>query len=140
MGRILGLDYGEKRIGVAVSDPSETIASPLELYTRQNVEQDARHFQALVREHEVERIVVGLPLYPSGDESPKSAEARRFGQWISQETGLPVEFYDERYTTVEAEQLLLQADMTRKKRGARIDKLAAQITLQAYLDSRSHSV
>jgi putative Holliday junction resolvase len=136
MGRILGLDYGEKRVGIAISDPSGTIASPLEVYARRDPTQDIGYFRKLVAENEIERIVVGLPLYPSGDESPKSDEARRFGHWLQDETGVPVEFCDERYTTVEAETHLREAELTSKKRQARRDMLAAQIILQAYLDAQ----
>lgn len=137
MGRILGLDYGEKRIGVALSDPDHKIASPLEGYTRGSASADADHFAQLVAEHDVERIVVGLPLYPSGDESPKSREARRFGRQLAERLRLPVDFYDERYTSAEAEEHLRQAEVGFRKRRSKRDMLAAQITLQSYLDRQA---
>ena len=134
MGRVLALDYGEKRIGVALSDPDRIIASPLEVYTRASRARDAEHLKHLVEEHEIEQVVVGLPLYPSGDESEKSAEARRFGQWVGEAAGVPVDFYDERYTSVEAEEYLKEARVTFRRRRSKRDMLAAQIFLQAYLD------
>jgi putative pre-16S rRNA nuclease len=134
-GRVAGIDFGTVRIGIAISDPGRSIASPLENYTRQGPEQDARRFRRLVAEENVALFVVGLPVHLSGQESRKSQEARQFGKWLQETTGLPVVFFDERFTSVEAEQHLLGADMTRKKRKARLDKIAAQILLAAYLES-----
>ncbi len=134
-GRVAGVDYGDVRIGVAISDPDRTIASPLENYTRRGLEPDAQWFRRLADEHEVRLFVVGLPVHLDGGESPKSREARQFGQWLGEVTGVPVEFYDERFTSVEAEQALLAADLTRKRRKQRRDMLAAQIMLSGYLES-----
>lgn len=134
-GRIAGIDYGTVRIGVALSDARQTIASPHENYTRRGEDADARWFRQLVAETGVRRFVVGLPVHMSGEESQKSLEARRFGQWLGQVTGLPVEFFDERLTTAEAERFLQDAQLTKKQRKARLDKLAAQIMLDAYLQS-----
>ncbi len=79
--------------------------------------------------------MVGLPVHTSGHDSQKSQEARKFGHWLGETTGLPVEYFDERYTSLEAEQILGQANFTKKRRKARIDQLAAQIMLTAYLES-----
>jgi len=136
-GRIAGIDFGTVRIGIALSDPGRTIASPMENYTRRSAEQDAQHFQQLVANEDVTLLVVGLPVHLDGHESQKSAEAREFGRWLHETTGVPVEFFDERFTSVEAEQLLLGADMTRKRRKKRLDMLAAQIMLTAYLESQT---
>lgn len=133
-GRVAGIDYGHVRIGIAISDPERKIVSPLENYTRRGAEADAERFRRLVAEEGVVLFVVGLPLHLDGRESGKSAEARRFGQWLGEVTGVPIEFYDERFTSHEAEQLLLAADMTRKRRKKRLDMLAAQIILIAYLE------
>jgi putative Holliday junction resolvase len=135
MGRVLALDYGEKRIGVALSDPGRVIASPLEVYSRVSRARDAEHLQQLVVEYGIEQVVVGLPLHASGAESEKSAEARRFGDWVADATGLPVDFFDERYTSVEAEEHLKTARVTFRRRRSKRDMLAAQIFLQAYLDA-----
>ncbi|MEN6405981.1 MAG: Holliday junction resolvase RuvX [Thermoguttaceae bacterium] len=136
-GRAAGIDYGHVRIGIAVSDPGRTIVSPLENYTRRGPEHDAERFRRLAAEQQVTLFVVGLPIHLDGRESEKSQEARAFGAWLGQITGVPVEFFDERFSSHEAEQLLLGADMTRKKRKKRRDMLAAQIILSSYLESRS---
>jgi putative holliday junction resolvase len=135
-GRVAGIDYGHVRIGIAISDPDRTIASPLENYNSRGREQDAKRFQRLVAEEGVVLFVVGLPIHLDGGESQKSREARRFGQWLGELTGLPVEFFDERFTSHEAEQFLLAAELTKKRRKKRMDMLAAQIMLSAYLESQ----
>jgi putative Holliday junction resolvase len=136
-GRIGGIDYGAVRIGVAICDPGRVLASPLENYTRRTPELDAEHFRQLAAEEAVVLWVVGLPVHLDGRESPQSLAARDFGQWLAEATGLPVEFYDERFTSSEAEQFLLRADITRKGRKKRLDMLAAQIMLSGYLESRT---
>ncbi len=134
-GRVAGVDFGTVRIGIAISDADRKIASPLENYTRRGTEQDARWFRRLVDEHEVVLFVVGLPLHMDGRESEKSLEARRFGDWLAETTGMPVEYFDERLTSHEAERVLLDADLTRKRRKKRLDMLAAQIILRGYLEN-----
>jgi putative Holliday junction resolvase len=136
-GRVAGIDFGTVRIGIAVSDPDRTIASPLENYARRNKELDAARFRRLAAEEDIKLFVVGLPVHLSGLESQKSQEARQFGKWLEEITGIPVEYFDERFTSVEAEQHLLSADMSRKKRKQRLDKIAAQILLAAYLESNA---
>lgn len=133
--RILGVDYGSVRVGLAVSDAGRTIASPLATYRRRDREQDAAYFQKVVRVEEVGQVVVGLPVHLSGDEGPKAKEARTFGRWLAEVTSLPVRFADERFTTVEAESALWTAGLTHKQRKSRRDQVAAQIMLQAYLDA-----
>jgi putative holliday junction resolvase len=118
-----------------VSDPGRTIAFPLEVYELRGPEPDARHYRELVLENEIERIVVGLPLHTSGREGELAARARGFGDWLARVTARPVVYFDERYTTVEAERSLIDAGLTRQKRKAIRDKLAAQIMLQSYLDA-----
>lgn len=137
MGRVAGIDYGTVRIGIAISDPGGTFASPLENYTRRDERQDARRFQRLVEEEAVQRFVVGLPVHLDGRESQKSIEARAFGKWLTDTTGLPVDFFDERFTSAEAEHALLDAQLTKKRRKKRLDMLAAQIMLTAYLEAGS---
>jgi putative holliday junction resolvase len=135
LGRVAGIDYGTVRIGIAITDPGRKIVSPLENYTRRGPEQDARRFRRLVAEEGVVLLVVGLPIHLDDRESPKSREAREFGKWLHEATGVPVEFFDERFTSREAEELLLAADLTRKRRKKRLDMLAAQIMLSGYLES-----
>ena len=115
MTRILGLDYGTRRVGAALSDPGRTIAFPVEVYDRTGLEPDAHHYRDLVQENDVERIVVGLPLHTSGREGELAAHARTFGDWLAAVTARPVIYFDERYTTVEAEHRLM---LTWDRRGA----------------------
>jgi putative Holliday junction resolvase len=133
--RLLGVDYGDVRVGLAVSDPDRKIAFPLTTYERRGRDRDAEYFRALVREEQVGALVVGLPVHLSGREGEKAAAARAFGAWLGEVTGLAVAYWDERFTTVEAEAALWAAGLTQKKRKARRDRVAAQILLQAYLDA-----
>lgn len=135
-GRIAAIDFGTVRIGIAISDPGRTVASPYENYTRRGPQQDAKRFQRLVAEENVTRFVVGLPVHLDGQESQKSREARQFGAWLTAATGVPVDFFDERFTSSEAADFLIEAGMTRKRRKQRMDMLAAQILLAAYLDAQ----
>ncbi|MCP4189384.1 MAG: Holliday junction resolvase RuvX [Planctomycetaceae bacterium] len=134
-GRIAAIDFGTVRIGIAISDPQQSIASPYENYQRRDAVQDSRRFRRLVEDEEVVQFVVGLPLHLDGRESPKSIEARKFGAWLEAETSIPVDYHDERFTSVEAEEQMLSMNMTRSKRKQRRDMLAAQLLLSAYLES-----
>lgn len=134
-GRIAGIDFGTVRIGIAVTDPDQTLASPLETYTRRSEALDRERFVRLAQEERLALFVVGLPVHLDGRESQKSIEARKFGEWLTVATGVPVEYFDERFTTHEAELALAGAKLTKKKRKERLDKLAAQIMLAAYLES-----
>lgn len=133
--RLLGVDFGHVRVGLAVSDPDRKIAFPLTTYNRSGREQDASYFQMVAAEEEIGQIVVGLPVHTDGREGTKAAEARAFGKWLGDVTALPVLFWDERFTTVEAEGLLWSAGLTHKRRKDRRDRVAAQILLQSYLDA-----
>ena len=134
-GRLLGIDHGKVRVGLAVSDPERRLASPLQTYTRQGKEQDAGFFRTLVQEEEIVQIVVGLPAHLDSREGEQARLARAFGKWLENITGLPVVFFDESFTTHDAEQHLQAAGLTSKKRKARRDRVAAQIMLQAFLES-----
>jgi putative holliday junction resolvase len=133
--RLLGVDYGTVRVGLAVSDAERKIASPLATYERRGRERDAAYFRQLAATEEVGQIVVGLPVHNDGREGAKAKEARAFGGMLAAATGLPVVFWDERFTTAEAEDHLWQAGLTHKRRKARRDRVAAQILLQSYLDA-----
>ncbi len=133
--RILGVDYGTVRIGLAVSDPERKFAFPLAVYQRQDEPRDAAHFRALVEEEQVGRLLIGLPLHTNGREGQKAAEARVFAAWLGQTVGLPVVFWDERFTTVEAESALWEAGLSHRRRKERRDAVAAQILLQSYLEA-----
>jgi putative holliday junction resolvase len=133
--RLLGVDYGSVRIGLAVSELERRLASPLAVYERRGQQRDAEYFRTLATAEEIGGLVVGLPLHCDGREGQKAMEARAFGAWLADVTGLPVVFWDERFSTVEAESALWQAGLTHKQRKARRDRVAAQILLQAYLDA-----
>lgn len=133
--RIAGIDFGTVRIGIATADTSIGIAGPYENYTRRGLMADAQYFRQLAAEERIARFVVGLPVHLSGNESQKSTEAREFGKWLGETTGLPVEFFDERFTTAEADQMLGAVKFTKKQKQARHDQLAAQIMLTAYLEA-----
>ncbi len=135
--RIMGLDLGEKTIGVALSDPMGMIARGVEVIKRKTMEEDVKYLFALLQEYEVEKIVLGLPLNMNNTEGPGAKMARDFGRKLTSETGVPVVFWDERLTTVAAEKILLEADMSRAKRKKVIDKMAAVFILQNYLDKES---
>lgn len=134
-GRLLGCDYGTKRLGLAISNPEQTIASPFENCPRADKVQELRHLRQVVQDYRVVGLIVGLPVHLSGDEGGKAREARAFGDGLSQTLSLPVRYWDERYSSAIAEAHLISFDMSRKKRKARLDKLAAQVILQSYLDS-----
>ena len=133
--RIAGIDYGTVRIGIALADTDVGIAGPYANYTRRTPELDAAYFAELAKDEQIGRFVVGLPVHLHGGESRKSTEAREFGEWLGRATGVPVEFFDERFTTAEADELLGAAKLTKKQRQVRRDQLAAQIMLTAYLES-----
>ncbi len=133
--RIVGIDYGTVRIGIAMADTAIGIASPFENYNRRTPALDAEYFQRLANDERIGRFVVGLPVHLSGSESQKSTEARAFGEWLAGTTGVPVEYFDERFTTSEADELLSSVKFTKKQRQARRDQLAAQIMLAAYLEA-----
>jgi putative Holliday junction resolvase len=133
--RLLGVDPGRVRVGLAISDPERKFAFPLTTYARRSRDEDAAFFRDLVVREVVGRLVVGLPVHLDGREGAKAVEARGFGRWLAEVTGLPVAFWDERFTTAEAEAALWAAGLTHKKRKERRDRVAAQILLQAYLEA-----
>lgn len=134
-GRLAGVDFGTVRVGLAVSDPGRRLASPCATYTRRDPSADARYFKQFAASEGIVGWVVGLPVHMSGDESQKSREARRFGDWLAKEVGLPVVYFDERYSTAHAMNLMHEAQVRRSDFRKHRDKLAAQIILSAYLES-----
>ncbi len=135
-GRLLGVDFGTRRVGLAVCDPDRIIASPLVTYERKSPDADAAFFQTIAREERVVALIVGLPVHTDGREGVKAKEARDYGAWLSSTTGLPVRFWDERFSTAQAESALWQAGLTHQKRKDRRDRVAAQILLQSYIDAK----
>ncbi|MBI2192609.1 MAG: Holliday junction resolvase RuvX [Planctomycetes bacterium] len=133
--RILAIDYGFKRVGLAVTDPLGITAQPLPTYSRKTDEALIQHVQALVAEKEIGHIIVGLPLNMDGSFGPKAAEASRFADRLRPAVSAAVELWDERLTSWQAEQDLSEAGLSvRKEREkGRVDRMAAQILLQSYL-------
>lgn len=131
----MGLDVGEKRIGIAFSDPMGWTAQGHSVLTRSKLERDLELLFNLCKEFTVEKIIVGLPLNMNGTIGPKAKEIQEFARQLEEHTKLPIEFWDERLTTKSAERILIEADVSRKKRKQVIDKLAAVNILQAYLNS-----
>lgn len=135
MQRIMGVDIGEKRIGIAASDLLGITAQGIETYTRKD-EEDAKYIADKAKELGAKTVVAGLPLNMNGSEGPAAEKARAFMSEVAA-FGLNVVFQDERLTTVSAERTLLEADMSRKKRRQVVDKLAAVYILRTYLDTHS---
>ena len=134
-GRLLGFDLGTKTIGLAVSDSMLMVSSPLETLRRTKFTADAEKLLALIAEKGVGGLVLGLPRNMDGSEGPRAQSTRAFASNMAVKVDLPITFWDERLTTAEAERVLIdQADMNRKRRGEVIDKMAASIILQNYLD------
>ena len=134
--RILAVDYGDVRIGLALSDLTRIIASPYETYTRQNTTKDLQYIADLVKEKQVGVVVFGLPLNMDGSEGDRALKTRTFAQKLSELVDCKIDFCDERLSSVSAENILLTADVSRQKRKQVIDKLAATIILQEYLDAQ----
>ncbi|MEX0317566.1 MAG: Holliday junction resolvase RuvX [Ruegeria sp.] len=134
MSALMGLDLGDKTIGVAVSDRTRGVASPLETVRRRKFSLDAARLIEIVTEREIGGIVLGLPRNMDGTEGPRCQSTRAFARNLTRLTELPIGFWDERLSTVAAEKALLEADTTRKRRGQVIDHVAAGYILQGALD------
>ncbi len=133
LGRIMGLDYGTRRIGVAMSDALRMTAQPFTVLEADSASLDAM-FRALIDENDVELIVVGLPLNLAGADTQSTEGARRLATRVGELSGLPVTLADERFTTKTAEQSLIGANVRRQRRKQLVDKVAAAVMLQHYLD------
>ena len=132
---ILAIDHGRARIGLAISDPDRKFSFPLETYFPRDKPKDQEFYAETIQENRVGLLLLGLPLHLNGILSSQAIEVQNFGTWIKQISGLPLIYWDERFTSVEAEKVLWDAGLTHKQRKARRDKLAAQIMLQAYLEA-----
>jgi len=137
--RAMGLVVGTKTIGIALSDELRITAQALVTLARAGMKRDLAELTRLAEEHEVNQWVVGLPLNMNGSEGERAKDSRKLGDALKDVTQLPVDYWDERLSTVEAERVLLEADVSRKKRKLVIDKLAAAVILQGWLDSKPRS-
>ncbi|WP_308634695.1 Holliday junction resolvase RuvX [Paenibacillus silvisoli] len=135
--RLMGLDYGDRRIGVAVSDAFGWTAQGVGVVEKRRDNGEDEAIAKLVKEHEVSEIVVGLPKNMNGTIGPRGEICIAFAQHLQQKLNVPVHLWDERLTTVAAERTLLEADVSRKKRKLVVDKMAATLILQNYLDSKT---
>lgn len=133
-GRILAVDPGEKRIGIAVSDPSGTIANPLAVIKHTSRAEDAAKVAQLVQQYEVVRVIVGHPLDSDGEAGPAALRAERFAQALQAQIELPIEMWDEYGSTREAQAARIAMGVRKRKRREHLDDLAATVILQAYLD------
>jgi putative Holliday junction resolvase len=133
--RTLGLDIGEKRIGVAVSDPSGRVATPLSVLDARALAADLGPLLRIVEDYEVRRLVVGLPLTMSGDEGPQAREVRRSAEHLAARLGMAVAYQDERLTSKAAEQAMSETGAGSRARRGRVDAVAATLLLQTYLDA-----
>ncbi|MBX3394238.1 MAG: Holliday junction resolvase RuvX [Phycisphaerae bacterium] len=135
MSKILGIDYGRKRIGIAIADPQVRLAIPLRVVEgRNDVTRDARNVADIAMSEEASELVVGLPLNMDGSESEQTALTRRFAHELARLSKRPVHLQDERLSSVAADEVLGAANVDRRRRRGLIDRIAAQKILQAYLD------
>ena len=134
--RVLALDVGDKRIGVAISDPSQVLARSLRVIQRSSLRNDFTAVSRLVEEHEVERVVVGYPRSLDGMIGEQAEKTGRYVDGLAKALDVPVVLWDERFSTVSAERLMTEAGLRGKKKRERVDAVAAAVILQDYLDSR----
>lgn len=135
--RFLGVDYGHKRVGLAISDETGQLALPLETISGGTIEKISKEVARIASERGARKIIVGVPLKLDGQASPQTEYTLKFIVGLRDATTVPVEQWDERLTSVQAERAMLEADASRKTRRANIDKLAAQLMLQNYLDAHA---
>ena len=132
--RILGIDYGDARIGLALSDELKILASPLETYKSQSMRKDIDYVAEIAKKYNCEKIVLGLPLNMNGSEGPRADKTRAFGRNLEKVTQLPIIYKDERLTTVQVERAFDEGNLRKDKRKQIVDRNAAVLILQSYLD------
>ncbi len=136
--KILGLDYGEARIGVAVSDPFGILATPLETISEKNRERQLEAVARVTKENRAEKLVFGLPIRMDGSRGHRADYTEEFARELSEKTGLPYEMWDERLSSTEAHRILEEGGVSGKKRKTKVDKIAAVLILQGYLDAHKN--
>lgn len=134
--RVLGIDYGDRKIGLAISDRLGFTAQPLEVYRRKTEKEDKKYFKSLVAEYGITEIIVGLPLRMDGSFGTRAEKTREFAQWLERTIGLSVQFWDERLTTKQANKILSQQKIAPKAKKGIEDQVAAVIILSTYLESK----
>ena len=133
-GALLGLDFGTKRLGVAISNSDQTVAVPVETWQMRDPKQNLKHLRELVADYRAVGFVLGLPIRTNGEEGTAAAAVREFGNWVTAETGVPLVYVDERYSSAEAELLIWNRGESPSNRKRPLDSLAAKVILQTYLD------
>jgi len=140
MSRILALDIGEKRIGVAVSDQTRTLARPVQAIVRASLDSDIQALADLLAHYNVDTLVIGYPLSLSGEEGPQAVRVKRYAERLTAKLPITVTLWDERYSTLEATEKLVAAGRRRQGDKGQVDAAAAAVILQGYLDSRRDAV
>ena len=130
----MGVDYGDKRIGIALTDALCIISSPFEVYRNIGEEDALKHLCQIIKDYDVDEVAMGLPINMDGTEGERAAIHRHFGEKLEQYSNVKVKFIDERLTSAEAEEILISSGVRREKRKELIDKIAAQIILQTYIN------
>lgn len=133
--RKLGIDYGDVRIGIAMTDALCIISSPFEVYKNKGEDDALNHIVELVKQYDIDAIAMGLPINMDGSEGPRAQIHREFGEKLEKLSGVKVAFIDERLTSAQAEEILISSGVRREKRKELIDKISAQIILQSYIDN-----
>lgn len=137
--KIMGLDYGDVRIGVALSDVTRFLSSGYETYVRKSTEKDLSHLSDLIAQNNVKKVVFGLPLNMDGSRGVRVEKTEAFAEKLKEKCGVEIDYYDERLSSVSAEEILIEAGVRREKRKEVIDKLSATIILQNYLDENKEN-
>jgi putative Holliday junction resolvase len=135
-GRLLGIDFGTVRVGVAYCDPDRIVASPLTTIQRSTPDAELAAYRKIVAVEKVVGIVVGLPISLNGTEGPKAKETRAYGEWLHDNLGLPLDYWDERFSSAIADDAMQLGKLNPKKRKEQRDRLAAQVMLQGYLEGQ----
>lgn len=138
MKRVLGIDYGLKRVGLAISDPLGIFAQGFKTLEHLSDKQLTREIQAIIKEHQIDKVIIGLPVKTSGEPGAIAEATKAFGELIAQSTGLPVLYEDERFTSIIAQQSLREQGVQPSRRKHLVDQTSAALILQQYLDKASH--
>jgi putative Holliday junction resolvase len=139
-GALLGVDYGTKRIGIAISNSDQTVSVPVETWQVSDPAKNLKQWRRLIEDYRAVGFVVGLPIRTNGEEGTAAQAVREFGTWLAASTGLPLIYIDERYSTAEAELLIWSRGESPNRRKQPLDSLAAQVILQSYLDDRGRAI
>jgi len=134
-GALMGLDYGSKRLGIAVCNMEQTVAVPVETWLVRTPAVDLKHLKTVIEDYRIAGIVIGLPMRLDGIEGDQAAVVRRFGTWLAEGISIPITYWDERHSSTEAEVLLWSQGVSPTKSKEKLDRLAAQVILQSYLDA-----